>query len=55
MVATYLNNFVIMTVNGEKKTQWEHAGLKLPLWTKNLHTYGEAGTVKEGKCGKVLD
>jgi hypothetical protein len=27
----------------------------LPLWTKNLCTYGEAGTVKESRCGKVLD
>ncbi len=27
----------------------------MPLWTKNLCTYGVAGTVKEGKCGKVLD
>ncbi len=55
MTATYLNNSVIVTLNGEKKTQWEHAGFKLLLSTKNLCTYGEAGTVKEGKCGKVLD
>ena len=27
----------------------------MPLWTKNLCTYGEAGTVKEGKRGKVFD
>jgi hypothetical protein len=25
------------------------------MWTKNLCTYEEAGTVKEGKHGKVLD
>ncbi len=55
MTATYLNNLAIVTLNGEKKTQSEHAGFKLPLWTKNLCTYGKAGTVKEGKCGKVLD
>ncbi len=55
MTATYLNNLVIVTLNGGKKTPWEHAGFNLPLWTKNLHTCGEAGTVKEGKCGKVLD
>jgi hypothetical protein len=54
MTATHLNNLVIMTLNGEKKTRWEHAGFKLPLRTKNLHTYGEAGTVKEGKRRKVL-
>ncbi len=55
MTATYLNNLVIGTLNRQKETQWEHAGFKLPLWTKNLCTYGEAGTVKEGKRGKVLD
>jgi hypothetical protein len=27
----------------------------LPLRTKNLCTYGETGTVKEGNCGKILD
>ncbi len=52
MTATYLNNLVIVTLNREKKTQWEHAGFKLPLWTKNCWTHGEAGTVKEGKCRK---
>jgi hypothetical protein len=55
MTATYLNNFVIVTIKEEKKKQWEHAGFKLPLWKKNRHTYGEAGTVKECKHGKVLD
>jgi hypothetical protein len=55
MTATYLNNLIIVTLNREKKTGWEHAGFKLPLQTKNLCTYGEAGTVKEGKHRKVLD
>ncbi len=55
MTATYLNNLAIVTLNREKKTRWEHTGFKLPLGTKNLCTYGEAGTVKEGKSGKVLD
>jgi hypothetical protein len=55
MTATYLNNLVIVTLKREKKSQWKHAGFKLPLWTKNLCTYGEASTVKEGKQKKVLD
>jgi hypothetical protein len=42
-------------LNGESKARWEHAGHKLPIWAKNLQTFGEAGTVKEGKKGKVLD
>ncbi len=52
---TYLNNLVLVTVQGETKTRWEHAGFKLPLWSKNLCTYGEAGMVKEGKCRKVFN
>jgi hypothetical protein len=53
--ATYLNNLVVVTVNGVTKTRWEYAGFEMLLWSKNLRTYGEAGTVKEGKRGKVLD
>ena len=53
--ATFLNNLVPVTINGETKTRWEHAGHGLPSWTKNLRTFGEAGAVKEGKQGKVLD
>jgi hypothetical protein len=55
MKAMYLISLVLVTVQGETKTRWEHASFKLPLWRKNLCTYGEAGKVKEGKCGKVLD
>jgi hypothetical protein len=53
--ATFLNNLNPVTVNGITKTRWEHAGHSLPSWTKNLLTFGEARTVKEGKQGKVLD
>ncbi len=42
-------------LNGESKAWWEHVGHKLPVWVKNLQTFGEAGTIKEGKKGKVLD
>ncbi len=55
MTATYLNNLVLVTVQGETRTRWEHADFKLPLWSKNLRTYREAGMVKEGKRRKVLD
>ncbi len=55
MTATFLNNLVPVILNGESKARWEHAGHKLPVWVKNLQTFGEAGTVKEEKKGKVLD
>jgi hypothetical protein len=42
ITATFFNNFVPVILNGESKV-------------KNLHTFGETGTVKEGKKGKVLD
>jgi hypothetical protein len=53
--ATFLNNLVLVTVNGETKTRWEHASHKIPLWVKCLWAFGKAGPVKEGKKGKVLD
>jgi hypothetical protein len=52
VTATFLNNLVPVTVNGETKTRWEHTGHKIPLWVKFLWTFGEAGTVKEGKKEK---
>jgi hypothetical protein len=55
VTATSLNNLVPVILNGESKARWEHAGHKLPVWVKNLQTFGEAGTVKEVKKGKVLD
>jgi hypothetical protein len=55
MTAPFLNNLVPVIVNGERKTRWEYAGHKLPAWVKNLQTFGDAGTVKEGKSGKVLN
>ncbi len=55
MTATFLNNLVPVSINGEKKTRWEHAGRNLPAWVENLQTFGEAGTEKEKKEGKVLD
>jgi hypothetical protein len=55
MTAMFLNNLVPVISNGESKARWDHAGHKLPVWVKSLCTFGEAGTVKERKKGKVLD
>ncbi len=53
--ATHLNNLMPVTIRGVTQTCWEHAGYKVPKWTKTLQTFGEAGIVKEGKKGKVLN
>jgi hypothetical protein len=55
MTATFLNNLVPVIMNEGRKTRWEHTGHKLPAWVKSLQTFGEAGTVKEKKKGRVLD
>jgi hypothetical protein len=54
VTATNLNNLMPVTIGDVTKTCWEHAGYEIPLWTKNLCTFGEAGIVKDGKKGKVL-
>ena len=55
MTATNLNNLMPVTIGDVTKTCWEHAGYKVPAWTKNLLTFGGAGIVKDYKKGKVLD
>jgi hypothetical protein len=55
ITATYLNNLVPVTLNGDTNSQWEHAGYEIPSWAKILRTFGEDGTIKDGKRGKVLD
>jgi hypothetical protein len=53
--ATLLNNLVHVTIGGVTQTCWEHAGYKVPKWTKTLQTFGEAKIMKDGKKGKVLN
>ena len=53
--AMALDNLIAVTVNGETKTRYEHAGLLLPSFVKHLRTFGKAGIVKNEKDGKVGD
>jgi hypothetical protein len=53
--ATYLNNLMPVTIGGVTQTLWEHAGYKVPKWTKTLRMFGEAGIVKDGKKGNGLN
>ncbi len=55
VTATNLNNLMPVTIGDVTKTCWDHAGYEILLWTKNLCTFGEAGIMKDGKKGKVLD
>ncbi len=55
LTATFLNNLVPVTINGETKTRWEHAGHKIPIRVKSFWTFSKAGTVIEGKKGKVKE
>ncbi len=36
MTAMFLNNLVLVILNGRSKARWEHTGHKLPVWVKNL-------------------
>jgi hypothetical protein len=53
--ATHLNSLMPVTIGVVTQTSWEHAGYNVPKWTKTLRTFGEAGIVKDGKNGKVLN
>jgi hypothetical protein len=53
--ATALDNLIAVTINGETKTRYAHAGLQIPLFVKHPRTFGEAGIVKNMKDGKVGD
>jgi len=45
----------VITLNGEKKTRYEHYQGNLPGFANHLRTVGGAGTVRIGKNGKVKD
>ena len=51
--AVKLDWLTVVEINCMSKTQIEHYGHKIPSWTKQMRTFGEAGTVKIGKKGKV--
>ena len=51
--ATKLDGLVMVEINGVKKTRVEHYANIIPRWTKFMRTFGEAGTVRTGKDGKV--
>ena len=48
-----LDWLTIVDINGVSKARIEHYGHEIPSWTKQIRTFGEAGTVKIGKKGKV--
>ena len=53
--AVMLDYLTVVEINGVSKTRIEHYGLTIPNWSKHLHKWGEAGTVKTGKDGKIGD
>ena len=52
---TALANLIPVTLNGETKTRYEHAGYEIPKFVKYLRTFGGARIIKNGKDGKVGD
>eukprot|EP00957_Ditylum_brightwellii_P156851 11938276-Ditylum_brightwellii.AAC.1 len=49
MTATLLDGLVIVEVDGEKKTCYEHFHGNVPKFAKYLRTWGEVGTIKTHK------
>ena len=50
-----MDYLTVIDINGVSKTRIEHYGKEIPNWAKHLHKWGEAGTVKTGKDGKIGD
>ncbi len=48
-------NLAVIEFNNQELTRYEAAGQEIPMWTKNLHSFGKAGVVKIGKDGKLGD
>ena len=45
----------VIEIKGVTKTRVEHYQGSVPKFAQNLRTWGEAGTVKLGKQGKIID
>ena len=54
-LATMLDGLAIVVYGGKSDTRYVHVHGKNPRWARNLHVFGEAGVVKEGKDGKTGD
>ena len=50
-----LNSLVMVEINEANKACVEHYANIIPRWVKFMRTFGEAGTVRTGKDGKVGD
>jgi hypothetical protein len=55
MTMTKLDWLKLVSIKGIKKTRIEHYGLPLPRFAQYLRTWGETGTVRIGKDGKMGD
>ena len=53
--STKLDWLAVVKIGSVKKIRQEHYGMEDPAWSKKLKTWGEAGTVKTGKYGKLGD
>ena len=51
--AVKLDWLTVLEIHGVSKARIEHYGHEIHSWTKQMRTFGEAGTVKIGKKGKV--
>jgi hypothetical protein len=52
MTMTKLDWLKFVTINGVRKKRVKHYNLPLPRFAQYLSTWGEAGTIKQGKTGK---
>ena len=53
--ATQLNGLKVVTLGNQMTTRDILMFGKNPNWAKDLHTWGEAGVIKEGKDRKTVD
>ena len=53
--ATKIDWLTIITIKNVQQTRIKHYGQDIPSWSGFLRTWGEAGTVKWGKDGKLGD